>query len=169
MNRLLLAAALATVLAVSLAPAAQAGWQVTRAQKIAATVWGNPCDDQVKATWGPFPAEYQLSRWTVAIALTDDAGYCEVRFNPMLRLTFRLRCTVMIHEYARFAGHTYEDPQDATLAPWDLIVGTKDRSGHGEKDWLYDAPGNASPNCRNRGRDFLGIGQPRARSGTLEL
>lgn len=166
MTRLLLAVALATLLNVSLPAAAHAGWQVKRAQQIAAAVWDDPCDGNVQATWGSFPAEYELSRWTVAIALTDDADYCEVRFNPMMRLTFRLRCTVMIHEYARFAGYLDEDPNDPTLSGSVMATGTRDRRGHGDKDWIYDAPDATDPRCVHRGRDFLGLGQLRNGRGT---
>lgn len=131
-------------------PPGPMSWQTIRSQRIAANVWGNPCAGRVLATWAPFPTEYALPRHTVAMALTDDASYCEVRFNPQMLLTFRLLCTVMVHEYARFAGHTYEDPMNATLAPWTLALAT--RVGG---NWVYDAPGATDARCARRGRAFL--------------
>jgi hypothetical protein len=85
-------------LGLSAAPA-QAGSRLDRAQRIAATVWNNPCDGQVRVVWEDKPGG------AANVAYAKD---CMVSFDAHTRLSWGAFCTFMIHEYGHLAN--YRDP-----------------------------------------------------------
>lgn len=155
-------------LLVAAAPA-QAGWKIDRAKRIAAAAWDNPCNGNVKLTWGDTDARGQTSLAHEGWNAMTTWGQCPgvITIAPTNKTTWREFCTMVIHEYGHIAkwrdpvtgAYHSENPHDVmfSVSTWDIVEdGVSVESIEDEAGNVYKArPGGGDPRCVKRGRPFL--------------